>query len=43
MTKVLKATFDALYNGTFFLEEADGGKPKGVLVRSTPRPARPRC
>ena len=27
--KVLKATFDALYNGTFFLEEADGGKPKG--------------
>ena len=31
--KVLKATFDALYNGTFFLEEADGGKPKGVLVK----------
>ena len=30
--RVLKATFDALYNGTFFLEEADGGKPKGVLV-----------
>ena len=27
--RVLKATFDALYNGTFFLEEADGGKPKG--------------
>lgn len=31
--RVLKATFDALYNGTFFLEEADGGKPKGVLVK----------
>ena len=31
--KVLKATFDALYNGTFFLEEADGGKPKGVLTK----------
>lgn len=31
--KVLKATADALYNGTFFLEEADGGKPKGVLVK----------
>ena len=31
--KVLKATFDALYNGTFFLEEADGGKPKGLLVK----------
>ena len=31
--KVLKATFDALYNGTFFLKEADGGKPKGVLVK----------
>ena len=31
--KVLKATFDALYNGTFFLEEADGGKPKGVLIK----------
>ena len=22
-----------LYNGTFFLEEADGGKPKGVLTK----------
>ena len=31
--EVLKATFDALYNGTFFLEEADGGKPKGVLTK----------
>ena len=31
--KVLKATFDALYNGTFFLEEADGGKPKGGLTK----------
>ena len=31
--KVLKATADALYNGTFFLEEEDGGKPKGVLVK----------
>ena len=31
--RVLKATFDALYNGTFFLEEADGGKPKGVLTK----------
>ena len=31
--RVLKATFDALYNCTFFLEEADGGKPKGVLVK----------
>lgn len=31
--RVLKATFDALYNGTFFLEEADGGKPMGVLVK----------
>lgn len=31
--KVLKATFDALYNGIFFLEEADGGKPKGVLTK----------
>lgn len=31
--RVLKATFDALYNGTVFLEEADGGKPKGVLVK----------
>ena len=31
--KVLKATFDALYNGTFFLKEADGGKPKGVLTK----------
>ena len=31
--KVLKATFDALYNGTFFLAEADGGKPKGVLTK----------
>ena len=31
--KVLKATFDALYNGTFFLEEADGGNPKGVLTK----------
>lgn len=31
--RVLKATFDALYNGTFFQEEADGGKPKGVLVK----------
>ena len=31
--RVLKATFDGLYNGTFFLEEADGGKPKGVLVK----------
>ena len=31
--KVLKATFDSLYNGTFFLEEADGGKPKGVLTK----------
>ena len=31
--RVLKATFAALYNGTFFLEEADGGKPKGVLVK----------
>ena len=31
--RVLKATFDALYNGTFFLEEADGGTPKGVLVK----------
>ena len=31
--RVLKATFDALYNGTFFLEETDGGKPKGVLVK----------
>ena len=31
--RVLKATFDALYNGTFFLEEADGGNPKGVLVK----------
>ena len=31
--RVLKATFDALYNGTFFLEEADGGKPKGMLVK----------
>ena len=31
--RVLKATFVALYNGTFFLEEADGGKPKGVLVK----------
>ena len=31
--RVLKATFDALYTGTFFLEEADGGKPKGVLVK----------
>lgn len=31
--RVLKATFDALYNGTFFLEEADGGKPKGVLIK----------
>ena len=31
--KVLKATFDALYNGTLFLEEADGGKPKGVLTK----------
>lgn len=31
--RVLKATFDALYNGTFFLKEADGGKPKGVLVK----------
>ena len=31
--KVLKATFDALYNGTFFLEEADGSNPKGVLTK----------
>ena len=31
--KVLKATFDALYNGTFFLEEEDGVKTKGVLVK----------
>ena len=31
--RVLKATFDALSNGPFFLEEADGGKPKGVLVK----------
>ena len=30
--KVLAATFDALYNGTFFLTEEDGGRPKGVLV-----------
>ena len=31
--KVLAATFDALYNGTFFLTEEDGGRPKGVLVK----------
>ena len=31
--KVLKATFDALYNGTFFLEEEDGVKTNGVLVK----------
>lgn len=31
--KVLAATFDALYNGTFFLNEEDGGRPKGVLVK----------
>ena len=31
--KVLAATFDALYNGSFFLTEADGGKPKGVLAK----------
>ena len=31
--KVLKATFDAMYNGTFFLEEEDGVKTKGVLVK----------
>ena len=36
--KVLKATFDALYNGTFFLEEADGGKPKGCLLYTSPSP-----
>lgn len=31
--KVLQATFDAMFNGSFFLTEADGGKPKGVLVK----------
>lgn len=31
--KVLAATFDALYNGTFFLTEEDGGRPKGVLLK----------
>ena len=30
--KVLAATFDALYNGTFFLTEEDGGRPKGCLL-----------
>lgn len=32
--KVLKATFDAMFNGTFFAnEEEDGGSAKGVLVK----------
>lgn len=35
--KVLAATFDALYNGTFFLTEEDGGRPKGVLVKINTR------
>ena len=40
--RVLKATFDALYNGTFFLEEADGGKPKGVLVKINTKTGEPK-
>lgn len=32
--KVLKATFDAMFNGTFFAnEEEDGGRANGVLVK----------
>ena len=31
--KVLKATFDAMFNGSFFNTEEDGGSAKGVLVK----------
>ena len=31
--KVLQATFDAMFNGSFFNTEEDGGKAKGVLVK----------
>ena len=31
--KVLKATFDAMFNGDFFNAEEDGGEAKGVLVK----------
>ena len=31
--KVLQATFDAMFNGSFFNTEEDGGNAKGVLVK----------
>lgn len=31
--KVLQATFDAMFNGSFFNTEEDGGSAKGVLVK----------
>ena len=42
MTEVLKATFNAMFNGTFFANnEEDGGRAQWRAgQRSTPRPAR---
>ena len=30
---VMKATLNAMFNGHFFVEEEDGGDPKGILIK----------
>lgn len=30
---VMKATLNAMFNGHFFIEEEDGGDPKGILIK----------
>ena len=29
----MKATLNAMFNGHFFIEEEDGGDPKGILIK----------
>lgn len=31
--ETMKATLNAMYNGTFFVEEEDGGNPQGILIK----------